>query len=307
MKFSSSCFFLFTILLPAPDLGAEPAAIVAAGATVEKLAGGLRFTEGPVWIPKENRLVFSDIPTGRQMEWSEQGGLKEWRKVERSNGNLLDLQGRLLSCQHAGRNVIRTEKDGTITVLASTFEGRKFNSPNDLAIRSDGTIWFTDPTYGQIWRPNPNKNSPKKPVGIGGKWVFRLKPDGAVSVACKTIDMPNGIVFSPDEKRVYISDTGTGARIRVYDVVEEGLLGEPLFTIDVRSDGMCVDTEGRVYTTTPAGIQIFTKDGKQAGVIKVPEQPANVCFGGDGFDTLYITARKGLYRVKTTAKGQVVR
>ncbi len=131
------------------------------------------------------------------MEWSEKGGLKEWRKVEQSNGNLLDLEGCLLSCQHRGRNVIRTEKDGSIKVLADKFDGKKFNSPNDLAIKSDGTIWFTDPSSGLL--------GSKAEAEIDGKWVYRLKPDGSVTVACKTFDMPNGIAFSPDQKRVYIT------------------------------------------------------------------------------------------------------
>ena len=260
---------------------------------VKRLGTDMKFTEGPVWIEKESRLVFSDIPTSRQMEWTAEGGVKEWRKVEASNGNLLDLEGRLLSCQHGGRNVIRTGGDGSITVLADKFEGKKFNSPNDLAIKSDGTIWFTDPSYGLKGRD----------AEIPGKWVYRLSPDGEVTVVCKTFDMPNGIAFSPDEKRVYIADTGRIGTIRAYEVVGEGLLGEPLIEIGIRCDGMCVDTEGRIYTTSRGGIHVFDSKGKKLGIIETPEHPANVCFGGPEFDTLFITARKSLYSVKVKAKG----
>ena len=270
------------------------AAIIAPDAKVKKIGGDMKFTEGPVWIPAKKMLVFSDIPNGRQMQWTEEGGLKEYRKVEQSNGNLLDLDGNLLSCQHAGRNVISTDADGKITVLADKFNGKKLNSPNDLAILSNGTIWFTDPSYGLKGRP----------AEIDGKWVYRLNPkNGKVSVLYKGHDMPNGIAFSPDEKRVYIADTGKIGKIRVFDVVKNGMLGEPLFEIDIRCDGMCIDTNGNIYTTSKGGIHVFDKDGKKLGVIETPEKPANVCFGGDDYDTLFITARKSLYSIKTRARG----
>ena len=140
----------FPVVLAAGD---EPAGIVAPGAAVKRLGTGMAFTEGPVWIPARKMLVFSDIPNSMQMQWTAAGGVKPFRKVAQSNGNLLDLQGRLLSCQHAGRNVIRSAADGGLTVLADKFEGKKLNSPNDLAIRADGSIWFTDPSYGLRGRP----------------------------------------------------------------------------------------------------------------------------------------------------------
>jgi len=268
--------------------------ILAPGTEVVKLGGGMKFTEGPVWIPSKKMVVFSDIPNSRQMQWSEAGGLKEYRKVESSNGNLLDLKGNLLSCQHGGRNVIVTDAEGTITILAESFDGKKLNSPNDLAIRADGTIWFTDPSYGLKGRP----------AEVGGKWVYKLDPkSGAVSLLYKGHDMPNGIAFSPDEKRVYISDTGKVGKIRAFAVVAQGMLGEPLFEIDIRCDGMSLDSQGNLYTTAGGGIHVFDKDGRKIGVIATPENPANVCFGGENYDTLFITARTGLYSVKTLAKG----
>ena len=288
---------LFIILALLNNSFADLSEILPEGSTVEKIGGGMKFTEGPVWIPHpENRLVFSDIPNSRQMEWSSKNGLKEWRKVEQSNGNLLDLKGQLLSCQHAGRNVIVTSGNGTIRVLAERFEGKRFNSPNDLAITPDGTIWFTDPSYGLRVRK----------AEIDGKWVYRLYPSGKISVACKTFDMPNGIAFSPDGKLVYIADTGKVGKIRAYRVVDKGLLGDPEFIIDIRCDGMCLDTKGRIYTTAAGGIHVFTGHGTKLGVIETPEHPANVCFGGEKFDTLFITARTSLYSVRTNAKGHLV-
>ena len=282
------------ILTAAADHHKASEQIVAPGTEVVKLGGEMKFTEGPVWIPSKKMVVFSDIPNSLQMQWSEAGGLKEYRKVESSNGNLLDLKGNLLSCQHGGRNVILTNAGGKITVLADKFEGKKLNSPNDLAIRADGSIWFTDPSYGLKGRA----------AEVGGKWVYKLDPkSGAVSVLYKGHDMPNGIAFSPDEKRVYIADTGKVGKIRAFAVVEKGMLGEPLFEIDIRCDGMCIDTNGNLYATAGGGIHVFDKDGGKIGVIATPEHPANVCFGGEDYDTLFITARTGLYSVKTLAKG----
>ena len=268
---------------------------VAKGDKVEKLAGDMRFTEGPVWLPKKEIVVFSDIPNSKLMQWSAKDGLKVFRESKQANGNILDSKGLLLTCQHAGRNVVRTEAGGKITVLADKYDGKKLNSPNDLVEHPDGSIWFTDPSYGLRGKKGE----------IDGKNVYRLDlKTGAVTMIYDGFDMPNGIVFSPDAKRVYISDTGKVGIIRVFDVIKGTKISEkPVLEIPVRCDGMCLDTEGNLYTTTKAGIQIFDKEGKLVGVIPVPEQPANVCFGGKNFDTLFITARKSLYSVKTTKVG----
>lgn len=268
--------------------------IVEPGTEVKKLATDMKFTEGPVWIPTDNKLIFSDIPNSMLMQWSAKDGLKPFRKVEQTNGNLLDSKGRLLSCQHAGRNVIRTEPDGSITVLTDKYDGQKFNSPNDLAVHSDGSIWFTDPTYGLRG---------KKPE-LDGKWVYRLDPKTKkVSVIYKDFDMPNGIAFSPDQQHVYIADSGKIGKIRAFKVAGEAIDQQPVFEIDIRCDGMCIDTLGNIYTTAAGGIHIYDKTGKKIGLIEVPEKPANVCFGGENYDTLYITARTSLYSVKTKMKG----
>ncbi len=271
---------------------ADLAGIVSPDAEVRKLGGGMRFTEGPVWIPARKMVVFSDIPSSVLMQWTEDGGLKEYRKVKQSNGNILDLEGNLLTCQHAGRNVIRTDAGGKVTVLCDNIQGKKLNSPNDLALRGNGEIWFTDPSYGLRGKPGE----------LPGRWVWRIGPQGT-DVVYKGHDMPNGIVFSPEEDRVYIADTGKVGKIRVFKVVESGMLGDPLFEIDIRCDGMCVDTKGNIYTTSRGGIHVFDRNGKKIGVIETPEHPANVCFGGENYDTLFITARTSLYSVKTLAQG----
>ncbi|MBJ06910.1 MAG: gluconolactonase [Verrucomicrobiaceae bacterium] len=266
--------------------------IVPPDAKVKKLGGGMKFTEGPVWIPARKMVVFSDIPNSVLMQWSEEEGLREYRKVEHSNGNILDHNGNLLTCQHAGRNVIRTDAEGKVTVLCDNIEGKKLNSPNDLALRGNGEIWFTDPSYGLRGKPGE----------LPGRWVWRIGARGT-DVVYKGHDMPNGIVFSPQEDRVYIADTGKVGKIRVFKMVESGMLGSPLFEIDIRCDGMCVDTRGNIYTTSRGGIHVFDRDGRKIGVIETPEHPANVCFGGEKYDTLFITARTSLYSVKTLAQG----
>ncbi len=269
--------------------------IIAADAKVTQLGTDMKFTEGPVWIPGQMRVVFSDIPNSRQMEWTKAGGLKEYRKVEASNGNLLDLEGNLLSCQHSGRNVISTDADGKITVVVDKYDGKKFNSPNDIAIKSDGTLWFTDPSYGLRG----------KPAELDGKYVYRFDPKSKkVELICRDFDMPNGIAFSPDEKRIYIADTGKYGKINAYDVPKDGgPLGKPVFVIDIRCDGMCIDTSGNIYTTSRGGIHVFNDKGKKIGMIPVPEQPANVCFGGENYDELFITAFKSLYHVPLKIAG----
>ncbi len=283
----------------------DPGSVVAEGAKVRKLAGGMKFTEGPVWLPKEGKLVFSDIPNSKLMQWSEADGLSAYRDSEQANGNILDLQGRIISCQHAGRNVIRIEPDGSTTVLAARYDGKRFNSPNDVAIRSDGTLWFTDPPWGL-----------QGPHEIPGHWVYKLDPEsGDVDVVLKSLAMPNGIVFSPDETRVYIADTGGNTRhpdpayhklppsIQCFEVGDGGKLGKKLFQINAGSDGMAVDVKGNLYTTWRGKVYVYDADGKEIEAIEVPEGPANVCFGGDDFKTLFITARTSLYSVPVKYPG----
>jgi gluconolactonase len=279
--------------------------LVAPGEKVQKLAGGMKFTEGPAWVPAKKTVIFSDIPNGKLMQWREGDGLSVFRESEQSNGNILDLEGRLVSCQHAGRNVVRTEPDGKITVLADKWDGKQFNSPNDVAVRSDGTLWFTDPPWGL-----------KGQREIPGNWVFKLDPESrAVEAVIKDLAMPNGIVFSPDETRLYVADTGgiellsvgdlkkLPAAIHCYEVSKDGRLGKQLFQFGQGSDGMRVDVKGNLYTTTGGKVHIYSADGAKLEQIDVPEGPANVCFGGDDMKTLFITATMSLYSVRMKNAG----
>src|SRR5262245_53364228 len=238
----SAAFGLFLVLTAIPASAQENRSLVAPGEKVRKVAGGMKFTEGPAWFPAKKMLVFSDIPNSKLMQWREGDGLSVFRPSEQSNGNILDLQGRLVTCQHAGRNLVRTETDGKISVLADKFDGKRFNSPNDVAVRSDGTLWFTDPPWGLTG-----------PGELPGNWVFRLDPStGAVEPVIKDLAMPNGIVFSPDESRLYVADTGGNARvtnpdfrnqkasIRCYEMSKDGKLGKIIHQIDHGSDGMKV-------------------------------------------------------------------
>lgn len=279
--------------------------LVADGSKVIKLAGDMGFIEGPVWLAKKNRLVFSDIPNSKLMQWSQEDGLSEYRKSENANGNILDAKGRIISCQHGARNVIRIEADGTTTVLADKFEGKRFNSPNDVALHSNGTLWFTDPPWGL-----------REPHEIPGHWVYKLDPkNGQVDVIYKNLAMPNGIIFSPDHRRIYIADTGGHKKhpdpkfhdfpptILCHEIGVDGSFGKELFHIDSGSDGMAMDVKGNLYATHNGHVDVYDADGNLLQQIAVPENPANVTFGGQDNKTLFITARTSLYSVQMKNAG----
>ena len=267
-----------------------------------KLAGDMGFVEGPVWLPEQQKLVFSDIPNSKLMEWSLAGGAGVFRESSNPNGNTLDREGRLLTCRHGARDLVRTEKDGAITVLCDSFEGRRLNSPNDVAVKSDGSLWFTDPPWGL-----PRQRDGKEQ---DGHWVFRLDPETQkVTAVLKELCMPNGIAFSPDEGRLYVADTGghwhpdeslrdLPATTAAYQVLSDGTLDRaPVWTVEGFCDGMCVDAAGNVYTTAREGITVLSPDVVVLGTIEVPESPSNCCFGGDDFRTLFVTARTSLYAI----------
>lgn len=272
-------------------------AVVAADAVVEKLGGDMQFVEGPVWLAPQRALVFSDIPRGKLMRWTRQGGVVEWLDVEQANGNTLDLQGRLISCQHFGRNLVRHDGDGGLSVLAARCDGLRLNSPNDVAVRNDGTIWFTDPTYGLRQR---SKEQP-------GNFVYRLEPrTGAVTIVQRDFDMPNGICFAPDHGRIYIADSGRKQRVGAFTIAADGALSEPLFWLEGGADGIRCDRLGHLYTTARDGVRVWSPLGERLATIALPEQPANCAFGGDGFSTLFVTARTSLYRVELKVRGAPV-
>ena len=277
-------------------------------ATLRSLASGLGFTEGPVWVPADQRLVFSDIPAARLMCWSEAAGLEVLRESPNPNGNLLDAEGRLLTCRHGARDVVRTEADGSLTVLADRWGTSRFNSPNDLAVDRAGNLWFTDPPWGL-----PGQREGRE-IDVNG--VYRLDAtSGEVSQVATRHAMPNGIALSPEGGALYVTDTGghpahpdeaqrsAPGNVTCYRITADGSL-TVRWQAPVISDGIAVDEFGRIHTTTGDGIVVLApEDGRVVTTLRVPEQPANCCFGGEDGRTLFITARTGLYSVRAAAAG----
>lgn len=264
-------------------------------APVEKIAGDFKFTEGPVWIAAKSELLLSDIPANCIFRLKD-GKRDTFRATSNnSNGLTLDRQGRLIACEHGSRRVTRTETNGTITVLAERYEGKRLNSPNDVAVRSDGAIYFTDPPYGV-------KREARE---LDYQGVYRIAPDGkTLDLLIKDFIKPNGIAFSPDEKILYVNDTERG-HIRAFDVAAGGTLANSRIFSDLAqgADGMKVDTEGNVFCTTKSGVMVFDRTGRHLGTFSTPEQPTNCAFGDADWKSLYMTCRTGLYRVRLAAPG----
>jgi gluconolactonase len=266
--------------------------VLPAGAKVEKLAGGFTFIEGPVWVPEgEGHLIFSDINANRLIRWTPREGATTFRMPSgQANGNTLDAQGRLITCEHANRRVSRTEPNGTVISLVDRYNGLTLNAPNDVAVKSDGTVWFTDPNYG-LGQTQP------------GRYVFRFHPsngNATVNALITNFDQPNGICFSPDETKLYVADSGAPRHIRVFDVLTENTLsaGRVFTAINPGApDGIRTDATGRLFSSAGDGVQIFGADGTLLGRLLTPEAPANLCFGGPGNQMLFITARTSLYGV----------
>jgi gluconolactonase len=273
--------------------------IVPAGAQIEKLAGGFTFTEGPVWNPA-GFLLFSDRFNGNAiMKWTPDGQVTTFRKPSHnSNGLTFDRQGRLIACEGSNRRVSRTEKDGTIVSVAERSNGRRLNSPNDLVVKSDGSIYFTDPWF--------DLNYPEQEVPYQG--IFRVSPDGRLSLLADDFQGPNGIAFSPDEKTLYVDDTLRG-HIRAFDVRADGTLGNGRLFATLKSqgkwgaDGMKVDVEGDVYCTGPGAIEVFDPSGKPLGRITFPELAANLGWGDADGRGLFVTAQTSLYRIRLNIPG----
>lgn len=288
-----------------PENPAEFGRCVPADARVEKLAGDFTFTEGPTWIRDGGYLVFSDIPKDELKKWTPGAGVSPFRSPSRNaNGNTTDLTGRLLTCEHSGRRVAVQEKDGTVRTLVDSFEGRKLNSPNDVVVRSDGTVWFTDPEYGLKTNPTTKQKEGKEQPG---NFVYRHDPrTGHTTAVIRDFVQPNGLAFSPDEKKLYVADSGAPRHIRVFEVAANGTVsgGRVFCTIDKGvPDGIRADREGRVWSSSGDGVQIFGSEGELIGRILLPESAANLCFGGDDGRTLFITARKSLYAIRVAKAG----
>lgn len=291
-------------------------ALVPKEAKIEKLAGGFKFTEGPLWRP-EGALWFSDVVGNVVRQWTPDGKVTEILRPGGYDGNSLpeggfigpngmvaDKDGAVLLCQHGNRRIVRIARDRTITVLVDKFQGKKFNSPNDLVYRSDGSLYFTDPPYGL---PKQDQD-PAKELKFNG--VFRLA-GGKLSVAVKDLARPNGIAFSPDGKTLYVDNSEEKRKVwMAYDLAPDGSASNGRVFADLTAetadglpDGMKLDEKGNIYSAGPGGIWVFSPDGKRLGTIKPPETPANCNWGDDG-KTLYITAQTGLYRIKLAVAGQ---
>ena len=259
---------------------------------VEKIADGLVFTEGPVWI--DDGLVFSDVRGDTLYRWTEKDGLETFRKPSRqANGNTLDPQGRLITCRHDARDVIRMEADGSITVLVSSHAGGKLNSPNDVVVQADGTLWFTDPLYGLKKRPK------EQPFNA----VYRLDPGSTEPVAVVTnLSYPNGLAFSPDGTFLYVAESDWKIKpnfVMRYAVSADKTLSGGVRFAEVErgaADGMRIDEKGRLFCTSGLGIEVFDPSGKRGEVIRTPKPASNCCFGGADGKTLFITARDAVYR-----------
>ena len=281
-------------------------------ATLDQLWTGGRWTEGPVWFGDSRTLLFSDLPNDRMLQWVEGIGTREFRgpgACNYSNGNTRDREGRLITCEHGTRRVTRTELDGRITVLAERYQGKRLNSPNDVVVKSDGTIWFTDPSYGIL----NDYEGYKAESEIGACNVYRLDPDDrALTIVAGDFVRPNGIAFSPDEKLLYIADSSVthdpqgNHHIRAFEVVEgKRLTGGRVFTqIDPGfPDGFRLDVDGNIWCSSGDGVQVFAPDSMRLGKILVPEHVSNLCFGGLRKNRLFITATTSLYSVYVGVNG----
>jgi gluconolactonase len=280
-------------------------------AKLERLATGCRWAEGPAYFPAGRYLVWSDIPNDRILRWVESDGhVSEFRSpAGYANGHTVDRQGRLVSCEHLARRVTRTEFDGTITVLADRYQGKRLNSPNDVVVRSDGSVWFTDPSYGI----DHDYEGLRQERELDGCHVYRVDPGTAeVTRVADDFARPNGLAFSPDESRLYIADTGAthdpdGPRhIRAFDVIDDRTLsgGEVFAVCDAGIfDGFRFDEDGRLWTSAGDGVHCFDPDGTLIGKIRVPEAVANVCFGGAHRNRLFMTATSSVYAVYLLLRG----
>jgi gluconolactonase len=280
--------------------------VVGASVSFEQLATGCKFTEGPLWHAREHYLLFSDMPGDHLRKWSARDGVTTFRKpCNQSNGLAWDREGRLITCEHSSSSLTRTEHDGRITVLASHYQGKELNSPNDVVVRSDGTIYFSDPTYGRAeYYGRPRK------CELAFRGVYCVKPDrNVVTLLADDFAQPNGLCFSADEKLLFVNDTDR-QHIRVFDVGPDGTLAHSREWAKTTGegagapDGMKIDSRSNLYCCGPAGIHVFAPDATCLGVIHVPEHTANFAWGDADCRSLFITASTSLYRMRTVVPGR---
>lgn len=287
--------------------------LVPPGARLTRLADGFVWAEGPVWLPGENALLWSDIPNNRVLRWSAADGTvaEEYRPADFANGHTLDHDGTVLACQHGTRQVARYHRDGSRTAVVDRYRGKRLNSPNDVVVASDGAIWFTDPPYGIV----SNHEGYQAESELGACYVFRLdRATGELAMVSDDLIDPNGLAFSPDERTLYVSDTSSGRvenghhRILAFDVVNgRSLANARVFKVIEPGvpDGFRVDVEGNVWTSAGDGIHVLAADATELGRILLPEPAANCTFGGPGGTTLFITATSALWMSEVGIRGAV--
>jgi gluconolactonase len=286
------------------------ARLVNVSAKLELLDATSRWAEGPVYVPAGRYLLWSDVPSDRIMRWDEESGhVSAFRAPsQNANGNSLDRQGRLVTCEQLTRRVTRTEHDGSITVVVDRIDGKRFNSPNDVIVGSDGAIWFTDPTYGI----DSDYEGRRATSEIGRSRLYRIDPsDGSVRVASDDFVQPNGLALSPDERRLYVSDTGRThleggpAHIRVFNVNDGKLTGGDVFAECTAGlfDGFRLDEASNVWTSAGDGVRCYEPGGELIGMIRVPDPVANVCFGGPARNRIFICATGAVYAVYVLTNG----
>lgn len=288
------------------------------GARLERLCTGARWSEGPVWMQEDQALLWSDIPNNRMLRWTQSEGMCVWRDgVEFTNGHTRDLNGDLLHCSHGLRAIVRTpmsnqgvRADTPDEIVVGSYQGRRLNSPNDIVVRSDGTIWFTDPPYG-IHSDLEGHEAPKEQQA---NHVFCFDPaSGVLHAATSSVEEPNGLAFSPNEQVLYVSDTSAALRrdgsghhhIVAFDV--DGMQLSHMRVVAVISpglaDGFRLDRQGWIYTSSEDSVQVIAPDGTLLGRIRVPEKIGNLTFGGRNWDDLFITASTSLYRIRLNTQG----
>lgn len=281
--------------------------LVDSEAVVEQLTTGCQFTEGPLWHSIGRYLLFSDIPANKMRQWNSESGMTVFREPSgKSNGLTYDKGGHLIACEHANRRVSRTTADGDVITIASHYQGKRLNSPNDVVVKSDGSIYFTDPPYGLSSAFGAES---EKELDFQG--VYRLSSDGeTLTLLVDDFDKPNGICFSPDESILYINDTQR-MHVRSFDVQADGTIANDSVFAEEKGengkpDGMKVDVQGNVYVTGPNGIWVFAADGTHLGIIIIPERCANLAWGGDFWKSLFITASTSVYRIECKVEGIAV-
>ncbi|TKC88034.1 SMP-30/gluconolactonase/LRE family protein [Trinickia terrae] len=296
---------------------ARATALFPADAALERLCTGAVWGEGPVWLREDASLLWSDIPNNRMLRWTERDGMTVWRAgVEFTNGHTREPDGSILHCSHGQRAIVRTRFGAALSnpvdeIVVDRYRGKRLNSPNDIVVKRDGTIWFSDPPYGIV----SDREGHKGDSELGDNYVFRYDPrTRELSIATDFVEEPNGLAFSPDESVLYVSDTSAALRtdgsgnhhIVAFDVLDGERLANPRIFAVVEpglADGFRIDRQGWVFTSSADSVQVYHPDGTRLARIAVPEKVANLTFGGDEGDELYICASSSLYRIRVNTRG----